>query len=239
MTQVEVLNRGYAKEIYEYAYNNPTADMGALTQALLKAKRLPDRYSNTANGVKDFDFEDFEYYDNPYFEDYELDYYYYIFARDIKGANVSLLEASLNEDDEEIIYKFARDVRGTNIELLQSKMRFAFPKYIYLFARDVENVNVQVLEDYLLDWLPETYDMNFAKDLVKYTLLFAQDIEGTNIYKMISNIQLFISNYLVNPKQSLPNYCIDILEELIKELEVIQNNKKNSVLTKIKKDMSL
>ncbi len=232
MTLQKILSRGYAKEIYEYAYNNPTADMELLTQALLKAKRLPDRYSNAA-----FD-EDFDYYDCPYFEDYELDYYYYIFARDIKGADLKLLEANLDEFDDEARYKFARDICGANIELSQSKMRFASPKYIYLFARDVENANIQVLQDYLLDWLPETYDMNFAKDLVKYVLLFAQEIEDANIYKMIFGVQSFISNYHSHSKQSLSNYCIDILEELIKELEVIQDNKKNNVLTKTKKDIS-
>ena len=225
MTQKEVISRGYAKEIYEFARNNHNADIELLTQELLKSRRLPERYSHSILDEED------EYYDYPVFEDYDIDYYYYLFARDINGANVSLLESKLDEFNDKIIYEFARDVEGANIELLQSKMKIADPKYIYLFARDVETANVTVLQDYLLGWLPEAYDMDYSK----YVILFAQDIEGINIDKMISDIKSFISNCHSCQKQLTSDYYVNTLEQLINELEVIKSNKKSNTLTKIRK----
>ena len=223
MTEKEVIERGYAKEIYEFACKNPNANIELLTQALLESKRLPDRYSYT-----DYE-EDDDYFEYPDFEDYEPVYYYYLFARDVKGANVSLLESQIDDFYDEIIYEFARDVEGANVESLSYKMEFSYPKYIYLFARDVENANIQILQDYLLNWLPEGYDTNFTE----YVLKFAQEIEGANCPKMISDIELFLYNYNSSPKQTLPNIYINRLEELIKELKIIQNNKNDTnVLTK-------
>ena len=54
MTLNEILDRGYAKEIYEYTKSHPFADIELLTQALLKADKLPEVY--------DGDYED----DNKY-----------------------------------------------------------------------------------------------------------------------------------------------------------------------------
>ena len=226
MTQAEVLSRGYAKEIYEYACKNPNADMELLTRALLESKSLPDRYAHISRD-EDFDSYDDDYYDYQIFEDYDVRYYYYLFARNIKGANVNLLEKALDDTYDEVVYLFARDVDGANIESLQSKIKYAFPEYIYLFARDVKNADSLVLQDYLLDWLPDAYDMNIGE----YVTRFAQDIEGVNIDKMISYIRLFITN----PSSQKPSfeYYLSRLEETIKELETIKDNKKR-VLTKAK-----
>ncbi len=116
MTLKNVLDRGYAKEIYEFAKNNPSANIELLTQALLKAKKLPDQYA-TLSFEDDYDDE------YPIFEDNELEHYYYIFARDIDGANIGLLcNAVANTKDPDSIYNFAVSVPGANIQLLEESL---------------------------------------------------------------------------------------------------------------------
>ena len=250
MTLKNVLERGYAKEIYEYAQCHPTADIELLTQALLKAKKLPDCYA-TSYGV-DYDYDD----ECPVFEDYELAHYYYIFARDIKGANIDLLcntvaashdpdsiynfalsipganiqllENSLDSTYDESIYLFARDIHGANIQLLEKKMEYAYPKFIYLFARDINEANVNFLQDSLISWTEEGYDANFYE----YTCKFAHDIEGANIEKMIFDISSYINNYYLNNKKYPSKNYIEKLKELTKELENIQNQVKTETPTK-------
>ena len=250
MTLKNVLDRGYAKEIYEYAQCHPTADIELLTQALLKAKKLPDCYA-TSYGV-DYDYDD-EY---PVSEDYELAHYYYIFARDIEGANIDLLcnavanaqdpnsiynfavsipganiqllAESLDSFHDETIYLFARDVEGANIQLLEKKMQNAYPKYIYLFARDIEGTNVEFLQDSLMGWAEEGYDVDFCE----YTCKFANDIEGANIEKMISDIKSYINNYYLSNKKFPSEYYIEKLQKLAEELENIQKQIKTGATAK-------
>lgn len=256
MTLNEILDRGYAKEIYEYTKSHPFADIELLTQALLKADKLPEVY--------DGDYEDDNKY--PVFEDYELAHYYYLFARDIKGANIDLLcnavanaqdpnsiynfavsipganiqllAESLDSFHDESIYLFARDVEGANVQLLEKKMQNAYPKYIYLFARDIEGTNVEFLQDSLMGWAEEGYDVDFCE----YTCKFANDIEGANIEKMISDIKSYINNYHLSNKTHPSEYYIEKLQKLAKELENIQNQIKSGAtaktLRKTRKDLS-
>lgn len=164
MTLKNVLDRGYAKEIYGYAQCHPTADIELLTQALLKAKKLPDCYA-TSYGV-DYDYDD-EY---PVFEDYELAHYYYIFARDIKGANIDLLcNAVAASHDPDSIYNFALSIPGANIQLLENNLDSLYDESIYLFARDIHGANIQLLEKKMESAYP------------KFIYLFARDIKEANI----------------------------------------------------------
>ncbi len=247
MTLKEVLDRGYAKEIYEFALNNPNTNVELLTQALLKSKRLPDRY----------DIYDDEY---PIFEDYELEHYYYVFARDVKGTNIDLLcqavantkasqyiynfassieganiqlleENLLDTYDDETIYKFARDVEGANIKTLEKGMQHAYPVYIYLFARDIDGANIEFLQNSLINWAEEGYDTDFCE----YACEFAQNIESANIDKMISDIKLYISDYYLSGKKFPSENYIETLKELLEQLRVIQKNKKNNAKVKVLK----
>ena len=251
MTLEEVLERGYAKEIYEYAKNNKDGNVDLLTQALLNAKKLPANYAS----FKDDDYED----EFCVFEDNDLEYYYYsfahdikganvdilcqaianskepywiyLFARDVKGANIQLLETSLCNNcyySDSMIYRFARDVKEANIELLQEKMQSAFPEYIYLFARDVEGANIEFLQDCLLSWSEEEYDSDFYE----YACKFAQDVEGANIDKMISNINAFIGGCHQDKKAYPSDYYIRTLKLLVKDLENIKKQVEENKITR-------
>ena len=256
MTLNEILDRGYAKEIYEYTKSHPFADIELLTQALLKADKLPEVY--------DGDYEDDNKY--PVFEDYELAHYYYLFARDIKGANIDLLcnAVASSQDPEEIynfafsipganiqlleenlsslydeyVYLFARDINGANTNNLEKKMEFAFPKYIYLFARDIDGANIEFLQNSLLSWIVEGYDVDFSE----YMCNFARDIDGANIEKMISYIKSYIGYYRSNNKSYPSESYIERLNSLIDKLEdinkQIKENNSKKVLMKTKKDLS-
>ena len=261
MSLEEVLERGYAKEIYEFAKKHPFADIELLTQSLLISKRIQDRYAISFG--TDYDDDDDEY---PIFEDNALAHYYYIFARDIEGANIDLLcnavanaqdpdsiynfavsipganiqllSESLDSFHDESIYLFARDVEGADVQLLEKKIQNARPKYIYLFARDVEGADVDFLQDSLMGWVEEGYDVDFCK----YTCKFANDIEGANIEKMISDIKSYINNYFSSNKTFPSKDYIEKLQKLAEELENIQNQIKTGAtakpLKKKRKDLS-
>ena len=252
----DILNRGYAKEIYEYARSHPNADIELLTKALIKSKKIPDRYLESSG--TDFDEED-EY---PIFEDVELAHYYYIFARDIEGAdidllcnavanakdpdsiynfavsipgaNIQLLEESLDSLYDESIYLFARDVHGANIQLLEKKMQSAEPEFIYLFDRDIKGADIKFLQDSLINGVEEGYDDNFCE----YTSKFASDIEGANIKKIIDDIRAYISNYYLSNKTFPSRNYIEKLQALTEELKNIKTKTKSKRLVKIKKDLS-
>ena len=254
MSLKEVIDRGYAKEIYEYAKSHAYADVELLTQALLKSRKLPDRYAVSFG--TDYDDDADEY---PINEDDALAHYYYVFARDIKGANIDLLcNAVANAQDpdsiynfavsipganiqllaesldsfyDENIYLFARDVYGANIQLLEKKMKKAYPKFIYLFARDIEGANIQFLQDSLIDWAEEGYDDGVK--FFEYTCKFASDIEGANIGKMISDIKSYINNYYQSNKTYPSEYYIGKLQALAGELENIKNQIKTDTTAKI------
>ena len=55
MTQETILNRGYAKEIYEFALKNSYADKKLLTQKLINSRLLPDKYSLTTSDLNEDD----------------------------------------------------------------------------------------------------------------------------------------------------------------------------------------
>ena len=84
--QQKVINRGYAKEIYEFALNEPDSDPELLTEALVNAKEMPERYY-----IDDFGDE------YPLYEDEPLEYYLYSFARDVEGADIELLSKAIYE----------------------------------------------------------------------------------------------------------------------------------------------
>ena len=241
MTLEEVLDRGYAKEIYEYALDYPIEDANMLTNEFLKSKRLPDHYDYSYLDFMSFDDDyDDDEFDYPDWEDEPLEYYYYVFARDIKGANIELLQqAIIDSEREDFIYLFARDIEGANIELLQKEMRYGDPKYIYLFAYEVMGSNAEVLQNHLIAQMGEGYDWSFREVLLNYMLKFAEDIEGTNIDKMISEIDSFINEYHANGNiyhhelmdMRFDDY-IEELDDFINELRELQNNKTLRIIKK-------
>ena len=101
--------------------------------------------------------------------------YIYLFARDVKGANISKLEdAIIATDDAEYIFYFARDIESANIKKLENAiLASSDAEYIYLFARDVKGANISKLEDAII-----------ATNNIEYIFYFARDIKGANIEKL-------------------------------------------------------
>ena len=255
MTLKEVLSRNYAKEIYEYAVEHPTADMELLTKVLLGSKKLPERFSTSC-----FDYDDdYDDYD-PDFEDRDLEYYYcifardvkganiellckavadsgdpryiYEFARDVKGANIQLLEDALDDFYDDYVYKFARDVKGANIKSLESKIAAARPYYIYEFASNVAEADIENLQNILLtdDNIRFGFDGDFCEYVRKFGYLIGSDVD-----KMIKDIQTFIDNYDKGEGYQPSEYYIERLKETIEYLECASDNYEKYKLKRTKK----
>ena len=170
--QNEIIERGYAQEIYEFALQEYGVDPILLSQALVKSKRKPDYYGDIPNN-----YEDDEYYDYPLWEDEELAYYYYNFANDVKGADIDLLCKAVAESrNAKYIYLFARNIEGANIELLEDALIDVFCNFeesdnsiLYDFAIYVKGANAKKFEKAL-----PYVDLETLYD-------FAVDVDGINI----------------------------------------------------------
>ncbi len=77
----------------------------------------------------------------------------YIFAHDVKGADIKLLQSKVIEKDGtgRLCYRFARDVKGADIKLLQSKVieKDITGEWCYYFARDVKGADIELLQSKL------------------------------------------------------------------------------------------
>ncbi len=162
--QQKVIDRGYAKEIYEFALNEPGSDPILLSEALANAKDMPERYYINEFGE--------EY---PLFEDEPLEYYLYSFARDVKGADIDVLSRAIYEKASTYYaYLFARDIEGANVELLELRMVEPFSEdLLYEFATEVPGANTKFLEKGIpyadLDTM-----YNFAKNIEGADIEFIQ-----------------------------------------------------------------
>lgn len=94
----------------------------------------------------------------------------YLFARDVQGANVELLEDIIIKANTKVIVIFAKDVQGANIQRLQNRViELGNPSMILFFAKDVEGANIKELEDAIL----KTKDYYFW-------IRFAREVKGAN-----------------------------------------------------------
>ena len=99
----------------------------------------------------------------------------YQFAKDVKGANVELLQDAVIAKDKtgEWCYGFAKYVNGANVELLQDIViaRDITGNLCYWFSRFINEANVELLQDAVI-----------AKDKTgEWCYYFADNIKGANI----------------------------------------------------------
>ena len=172
---------------------------------------------------------------------YESEIYEYAKLPISSNYEISLLQkAILDTYNHYYIYIFARDVKGANIELLQEGMRGAYPKYIYWFAKDVKGANIEVLQDYLISELGEGYDDGFRNVLLFYISYFANGIKEANINKMISGIERFVDEYYANGNVYHNEICDmrmdDYIEELVDFADVLKDTQKNKELKLSRKE---
>ena len=168
--------------------------------------------------------------------------YIYLFARDVKGANISKLEdAIIATDDAEYIFYFARDIEGANISKLEDAIIATNNiEYIFYFARDIKGANIEKLENVIIADGDFEFIYYFAKEVegatiskledaiiatgnAEYIYKFARDIKGANKEKSL--------HALINIQDI--DY-IDMLTELIqneinKDLESPKNSEEDSL----------
>ena len=219
----KILERGYAKEIYEYALENqPYCDVDLLTKKIIESERMP---GHSSYYLDDYD-DDYDYDDE--YEDEVVEYYIYAFARDIRGADINLLEdAIISKWNPEYLYLFAKDIKGAdikrlesalvslaevqdcaeyiidfaadipeaNIELLQTGMKNADSWDIVKFAKNVPGANIEYLQDILADILTWAYECYNYLDLFNDVSSFFEQTEVANIDKMLAFIENYIKKY--------------------------------------------
>ena len=210
--QQSVINRGYAKEIYEFALNEPYADVELLSEAMTNAKEMPERYYINEFG------EEYELYENEPVEYYIYSfacnvkganiealtraicdkaspYYVYLFARDIEGANIPLLEERMvNPWNDDLLYDFAHDVEGADVKYLQKGIIYASPSTMYDFAKNIEGADIEFIQDALINCIIDLTSSHYLSDSSDYESIyeFARDIEGANVDAIIND---FINDY--------------------------------------------
>lgn len=106
--------------------------------------------------------------------------YSYLFARDVKGADVKAHEKvildSTNTFDLFHAYIFARDIKGANIKALEEKILSSFSTHsdyaqvCFSFAKDIKNANIKALEENIL-----------KTGNAQWSGMFAYYIPGANI----------------------------------------------------------
>ena len=220
MTLEEVIERGYAKEVYEYALNHPEADMDYLTKVLINCDKLPDVFFY-------YDYED-DYDFSPEWSDECLSYYYFVFARDIKGANIRLLEDKLVEELRfEYVFQFAHDVKGADVIFLEKYgLWLASGEEIIKYACEIEGADIEFLQDLLINEETILYkrDCN-PKEFCAALKSFAYKVIGADIDKMIYIIKQCIENY-----DREHDYYIDMLNDTIDYLELIKSKKEKKLI---------
>ena len=125
--QQAVINRGYAKEIYEFALNEPKRDPKLLSEALVNSKRIVDKYYINFSGD--------EY---PIYGDEPLGYYLCSFARDIDGADKKIIEDKLFElikyNGTKYLEKYIDEVKNANL----NRVAYGIKNYIVKHSKKGE-----------------------------------------------------------------------------------------------------
>lgn len=246
----KILERGYAKEIYEYALENqPYCDVDLLTKKIIESERMPGHSSYYTDEYDD----DYDYDDE--YEDEVVEYYIYAFARDIKGADIKLLEdAIISKWNPEYLYLFAKDIKGAdikrlesalvslaedqdcaeyiidfashvpgaNIELLQTGMKNADSWDIVKFAKNVPEANIEYLQDLLADILNWAYECYDFLELFDDVSSFFEQVKGADIDKMLVFIEKYINNYNENNRLGPSEHYIKYLERISDRLKEIK-----------------
>ena len=144
----------------------------------------------------------------------------YMFAKNVKGANIPKLENSIIETgNAKNIYMFAKNVKGANIpKLTDAIIETGNAKKIYMFAKNVKEANILKLADAIIETENVKYIYLFAKNIIKFIYLITITSEGEKLYNMI--LKLFNLKEFDFAFDLLWNKISDedsILEEYIKK----------------------
>lgn len=141
--QAEVIEGGDPLDAYEFAINNPGADVDALGDVILAVGdfTLILLFVQDVRGVDVVKFERFT-------KTSGNAHLMYGFATEVRGADVRALEkAILTTDDAWMIYRFAKDVAGSDVKSFENRLvELNDPRVLLWFARDVVGANVARLE---------------------------------------------------------------------------------------------
>ena len=169
----------------------------------------------------------------------------YLFAKNIKGANIEKLEDGIIETQNiEWIYQFAKNIKGANIEKLEDKIiKTQNAVYIYYFAKNIKGANIEKLEDGIIKTQNAEYICYFAEYVkganiekledgiietqdAQYIYYFARNINGANKKRLKAEIKKININNKIKKVQEAKLTLNELMDLLIKaEYKEILNNK--------------